>query len=76
MILTNYNREFSNRMYHSLYDTANRAGYSHDLGPDQPVVEHLAGLSEMVARTVLQLATNNQMAVSELDQVGRAGEDP
>jgi len=68
VLLSNYNRQFSNKMYHSLYDTAERAGYSHHLGPVQPVVEHLARLSQMVAQTVLQLATDNQISVSQLDQ--------
>ena len=74
VLLSNYNRQFSNKMYHSLYDTAERAGYSHHLGPVQPVVEHLARLSQMVAQTVLQLATDNQISVSQLDQVLRPSE--
>ena len=59
MIISNYNREFSNPVYHSLYDTAQRAGYDYSAGPDQPVVSHLARLTEMVARTVLSLATTS-----------------
>ena len=57
VIISNYNREFSNSVYHSVYDTAQRAGYDYSAGPSQPVVSHLARLSEMVARTVLSLAT-------------------
>ena len=59
VIISNYNREFSNPVYHSVYDTAQRAGYDYSAGPSQPVVSQLARLTEMVARTVLSLATRD-----------------
>ena len=57
VMLTNYDVEFSNLYYHSLYDTAGRHGYNVSLGPGQPVVQHLANISLVVARTILSLTT-------------------
>ena len=60
MILSNYNLEFSDPLYHSVYDTAQRAGYNYSSGPSQPLVRQLARLTDLVARTVLSLATTSQ----------------
>ena len=43
-----------------MYDTAERAGYSYSSGPAQPLVRQLARLTDLVARTVLSLATTNK----------------
>ena len=59
MIISNYNREFANSLYHSVYDTAERAGYSYSAGANQPLVRHLVRLTDLLARTVLSLATTS-----------------
>ena len=64
VLVTNYDTEFSNLYYHSLYDTPGRHGYNQSLGPDQPVVEHLSNISLVLARTLLSLATD-----ADLDSV-------
>ena len=58
VVLTNYRSQFSNPMYHSIYDTAARAGYNYSR--DDRVVSHLARLTEMVTDTVMELATGQR----------------
>ena len=64
VMLSNFDTEFSNRYYHSLYDTAARHGYNQSLGPDQTVVQHLSNISLVLAKTLLSLATD-----ADLDSV-------
>ena len=61
VILTNYDREFSNMYYHSLYDTARHHGYNLSLGTAQPIVQHLSKVSSVLANTVLSLATDSDL---------------
>lgn len=58
VVVTNFDSEFSNKYYHSLYDTARHHGYNISLGPGQSIVQHLSKISVVVARTVLSLATD------------------
>ena len=62
VIISNYAREFLESGYHSVYDTAGRAGYDYSAGPGQPVVGHLARLTDTLARTVLGLATTGEIS--------------
>jgi nicastrin len=57
VVLTNYNREFSNNMYHSIYDSADRHNYQYEQGERQKVVTHISKVSMMVAKTIIKLAT-------------------
>ena len=58
VVVTNYRNQFSNPMYHSIYDTAARAGYNYSR--EHKVVGHLASLTEMVTNAVMELATGQR----------------
>ena len=62
VVVTNYRSQFSNPMYHSIYDTAARAGYNYSR--EDRVVDHLASLAEMVTNTVMELATGQRGTVT------------
>ena len=57
VVLTNFEKQFSNNMYHSIYDSADYHQYQYELGKDQKVVAHIAKVSMMVAKTIIDLAT-------------------
>ena len=40
LLLTNYDKEFENKMFHSIYDSAAFHKYNNTLGSSQPVVRH------------------------------------
>ena len=40
LLLTNYDKEFENKMFHSIYDSAAFHEYNNTLGSSQPVVRH------------------------------------
>ena len=67
VMLTNFDAEFSNLYYHSLYDTAGRHGYNVSLGSGQPVVQHLSNISLVLARTLLSLTTEADLASVSAD---------
>jgi len=67
VVLTNFENEFSNTMYHSIYDSADFHQYDYALGEDQKVVRHLAQVSKMVAKAIISLATG-QIASGMQDQ--------
>ena len=57
VVLTNYESEYSNTMYHSIYHSADFHQYQYqEQGEDQKVVKHLAKVSMMVAKTITYLA--------------------
>ena len=58
VVVTNYRNQFSNPMYHSIYDTAARVGYNYSR--EHRVVGHLASLAKMVTNTVMELATGQR----------------
>ena len=41
ILLSNYDKEFENKMFHSIYDSAAFHKYNHTRGTSQPVVRHL-----------------------------------
>ena len=41
LLLSNYDKEFENKMFHSIYDSAAFHKYNHTRGTSQPVVRHL-----------------------------------
>ena len=73
VVLTNYEREYTNTMYHSIYDSADFHQYQYQQGEDQKVVKHLAKVSMMVAKTIIYLATG-QTAPQMEDQAGLVNE--
>ena len=55
-------------MYHSLYDTAARAGYNYTEGSENSgAVRHLARVADMVAAAVLDLVTDERVAADSGD---------
>ena len=63
-MMTNFDAEYSNTYYHSLYDTAEHHGYNVSLGPEQPLVQHLSKVSLVLARTVLSLTDSDPDSLS------------
>ena len=72
LLLSNYDKEFENKMFHSIYDSAAFHKYNHTRGTSQPVVRlpgncfakrngfqvgQLAKVAEMVADAVISLAS-------------------
>ena len=58
VVVTNYRSHFSNPMYHSIYDTAARAGYNYTKeGYNDGIVSHLAKVSDMISSTILDLVS-------------------
>jgi len=57
LLLSNYDKEFENKMFHSIYDSAAFHKYNHTSGTSQPVVAQLAKVAEMVADAVISLAS-------------------
>jgi len=57
VLLSNYDSQFSNPMYHSIYDSADFHKYNYSLGKDQEIVQHLASVSSMLASSIIELAT-------------------
>ena len=55
-------------MYHSVYDTAARAGYNYTEGSENSgAVRHLARVADMVAAAVLDLVTDERVAADSGD---------
>ena len=52
ILLSNFDEQFTNSYYHSIYDNSTTNGYDHDLGPDQDIIGHLAKVVETLARTI------------------------
>ena len=53
-------------MYHSVYDTAARAGYNYTEGSENSgAVRHLASVADMVAAAVLDLVTDERVAAAD-----------
>ena len=68
VFISNFDDKYSNQFYHSLYDTAEQHGYSHDQGPEQTLVQHLTRVAVTLARTVVSVATGGDQ-VSGADKV-------
>ena len=60
VFLSNFDTEYTNKYYHSVYDTPSYHGYNHSQGSGQDLVKHLAKVSVTLAQTVLSLATNTE----------------
>ena len=58
VMLSNFDTEYSSKYHHSLYDSPAYHGYNYSQGAGQGVVQHLAKVGVVVARTLLSLATN------------------
>ena len=69
LMLTNYNQQFSNSYYHSIYDNAVVNNYNYSLGEQQAVVQHLSSLGAAVASAVVFLATADEIVVEKDDKV-------
>jgi len=57
LLISNYDRQFSNPMYHSVYDSAAYHNYTGEEGGAGAVAQHLDRVAAMVAGAVLKLAT-------------------
>jgi len=57
VFLSNFDTEYTNKYYHSLYDNPSYHGYNHTSGAGQDIVKHLASVARMTARTVLSMST-------------------
>ena len=62
VMMTNFDSEYSNKYYHSLYDTATRHGYNQTGGQGQKIVQHLSRVSLLVARTVLSITSDAEIS--------------
>jgi len=69
LLLTNYDKEFENKMFHSIYDSAAFHEYNNTLGSSQPVVSRLASVAEMVADAVISLASEVVPSPGERQQL-------
>jgi len=56
VVVTNFDRQYSEGMFHSIYDSAAYHGYNFSLGEGQAVVAHLTQVAAMVAAAVLEVA--------------------
>jgi len=65
VVITNYNREFTNNMYHSIYDNADRHEYQYEQGENQKVVSHISNVAMMVAKTIVKLATGQDVQMAD-----------
>ena len=54
ILLSNYDSEYTNQYFHSIYDNSTNNGYDHDK-TNQEVVEHLAAVTETVSATIFEL---------------------
>ena len=54
ILLSNFDSEFTNQYYHSIYDNSTSNGYDHD-ETNQVVVENLAAVAETVTATIFEL---------------------
>ena len=54
ILLSNYDSEYTNQYFHSIYDNSTNNGYDHDK-TNQEVVEHLAAVAETVSATIFEL---------------------
>ncbi|XP_023337396.1 nicastrin [Eurytemora carolleeae] len=68
LMLTNYNQQFSNSYYHSIYDNAVVNNYNYSLGEQQAVVQHLSSLGAAVASAVVFLAAAEEIVVEKDDK--------
>ena len=57
VFLSNFNTEYSNKYYHSVYDNPSYHGYNHSQGEAQDLVQHLTKVSVTLAQTIISLAT-------------------
>jgi len=57
ILLSNYDKEFENKMFHSIYDSAHFHKYNYTRGTGQRVVTQLVSVAEMVADAVISLAS-------------------
>lgn len=49
VVLTNFDEQFANLYYHSIYDTALVHNYNYSKGEAQPIVSHLTGVATALA---------------------------
>ena len=68
-MLTNYNQQYTNSYYHSIYDNAVINNYNYSLGEQQGVVQHLSAVGAAVASAVVFLATGDDVTVKRDSQV-------
>lgn len=66
VLLTNFDDQYENEMYHSIFDSALYHGYNYSDGPKQPVVQRLASVASMVASTILSESAPPPKDQSEL----------
>ena len=69
VFLSNFDKEFSNKYYHSLYDNPSYHNYDHDIGEDQDVVQHLSNVAKMTTRTIISVATGSDTDLVSGDNV-------
>jgi len=65
LFVSNYDGEYANPYYHSIFDTAEVNGYNYTLGDQQNVVRHLAQVSSAVSSAILSLATGSVPALPD-----------
>ena len=61
--MSNFDSEFTNQYYHSIYDNSTSNGYDHNK-TNQAVVEHLATVAETVTATIFELFGNKSSGQS------------
>lgn len=62
ILLSNFDESYKNNFYHSLYDNAKKHNYDHE-EKDSKLVEHLAKISETVARVVYKTVGNTDKTI-------------
>jgi len=63
VFISNFENSYSNRMFHSIYDSADSQGFDASLGDSQPIPSHLSKVATMLTKTVYQLATGETLSL-------------
>ena len=56
VLLSNFDQEYTNTFYHSIYDNATQYDYNYDDGENSDLVNHLATIAETVAETAFSIS--------------------
>ena len=69
VLLTNYETEYSNQFYHSIFDNSRVNNYNYSSGQEQSVVRHLSSVCAAVSSAVLTAATGSTPALPDAGEL-------
>jgi len=65
VLISNFENSYSNKMFHSIFDSATYQGFNETLGGSELIPTHLARVAAMLAKTVNKMATGRELSIPD-----------